>query len=734
MDFQGTASQPKGMEHPFSVPLTLAHQIWYLLTGILASSAYSNMFGMEYPSNGSVLPTDLWLISMSVWSNSQPWPSVDVEFSTGDNLRLPEDAQMLKPHFFPAIPRLLNRVHQSAMAAGNVPGLKGALFWEAVRQKLDQYHATGVSTYPFWDALVFRKVRAVLGGNLLLVSKGSPPISAEVIYILKIALFCEIMEDTKKRLPRLGIMSGKVILVTGRSKGGIGFYLCERFSEQGCTVYATSRTLETMDGFKHPVEKRVMDVTSDDDVKLVVQSILEEQGKIDIVVNNAGPLLDVSLDQARKAFETNTGSGSSSLETRRKQPHSLYENGPCLVNADRNSTTLNPYSWNNLSNMIYIDQPIGTGFSYGTDTVNSTKAAAPFVWTAFQVLFESQLFSKYASREFIFATESYGGHYGPSFVTYFEEQNTLIASGEIDAVPIVVSALMINKQYIAYLNFATYAPGYGQLQPDDVLKNISDSLYGPDGCVAQENACYAAGTSTNSNKICRDADNYCDDNVFTPAAGNYDGYDIRQNSSGLFPPEYYVHYLHKEDVMKKIDAQVKYEECSDVPYENESVIGAKLLSPLEALILVRACAQSITERAHPRPADFYFASSISTVATWQDPIPEAITDDPSVAQGLGYAQSKWITEKLCQVASQQTPIGAGVLRLIGQIVGDSQNGVWNETEVISLIIKCTDTIGILPDVDESVSWLSVDYAAKASSIWSKFPLNAYPWESALFRT
>ncbi|KAG1855453.1 hypothetical protein C8R48DRAFT_608858 [Suillus tomentosus] len=106
-------------------------------------------------------------------------------------------------------------------------------------------------------------------------------------------------------------MSGKVILVTGCSKGGIGFYLCERFSEQGCTVYATSRTLETMDGFKHPVEKRVMDVTSDDDVKLVVQSILEEQGKIDIVVNNAGaisigPLLDVSLDQARKAFETNT--------------------------------------------------------------------------------------------------------------------------------------------------------------------------------------------------------------------------------------------------------------------------------------------------------------------------------------------------------------------------------------------------------------------------------------------
>ncbi|KAG2040689.1 Alpha/Beta hydrolase protein [Suillus americanus] len=252
----------------------------------------------------------------------------------------------------------------------------------------------------------------------------------------------------------------------------------------------------------------------------------------------------------------------------------FQENGPCLVNADHNSTTLNPYSWNSLSNMIYIDQPIGTGFSYGTDAVNNTETAAPFVWTAFQVLFESQLFSKYASRELILATESYGGHYGPSFVTYFEERNALIASGKIDAVPVVVCALMINNgwydpliQGISLLNFATYAPGYGQLQPDEVLKNISDALYGPDGCVAQENACYAAGNSTHSNKICRDTDSYCSDNVFTPAAVNYDSFDIRQNSSALFPPEYYVHYLGREDIMKKIGAHVKYEECSDPPYE-----------------------------------------------------------------------------------------------------------------------------------------------------------------------
>ena len=52
-----------------------------------------------------------------------------------------------------------------------------------------------------------------------------------------------------------------------------------------------------------------------------------------------------------------------------------------------------------LLKVIYIDQPIGTGFSYGTDTVNSTEAAAPFVWQAFQVLFESKAFQDYSSRK-----------------------------------------------------------------------------------------------------------------------------------------------------------------------------------------------------------------------------------------------------------------------------------------------------------------------------------------------
>ena len=61
----------------------------------------------------------------------------------------------------------------------------------------------------------------------------------------------------------------------------------------------------------------------------------------------------------------------------------------------------------------------------------------------------------------------------------------------------------------AYVDFATFAPGYGQLQNDTVLAALNESFYGEDGCKDQELACYAAGESEESNAICRKADNFC---------------------------------------------------------------------------------------------------------------------------------------------------------------------------------------------------------------------------------
>lgn len=37
---------------------------------------------------------------------------------------------------------------------------------------------------------------------------------------------------------------------------------------------------------------------------------------------------------------------------------------PCFINPDSYSTTLNEFSWSKNVNMLYIDQPVGTGFTY----------------------------------------------------------------------------------------------------------------------------------------------------------------------------------------------------------------------------------------------------------------------------------------------------------------------------------------------------------------------------------
>lgn len=107
----------------------------------------------------------------------------------------------------------------------------------------------------------------------------------------------------------------------------------------------------------------------------------------------------------------------------------FLESGPCHFVNDETTPSLNKYSWNSYANMLYIDQPLGVGFSYGTDSVNSTVTAAPHVWKLLQAFYAH--FPEYLNRDFGLFTESYGGHYGPEFAAYFEQQNSAIALGSV---------------------------------------------------------------------------------------------------------------------------------------------------------------------------------------------------------------------------------------------------------------------------------------------------------------
>jgi carboxypeptidase C (cathepsin A) len=245
----------------------------------------------------------------------------------------------------------------------------------------------------------------------------------------------------------------------------------------------------------------------------------------------------------------------------------FQENGPCQFYNGASTPSVNPYSWNKYVNMLYIDQPIGTGFSYGTDTVTSTVTAAPQVWAMLQAFFTQ--FPQYKSREFGIFTESYGGHYGPEFAYYFETQNSAIDAGTLSGIKINLVALGINNgwidpniQYKAYVDYS-YNNTYKQLISSSQYKSLSSAYTSK--CAPAMAKC--TGT-TGSNSACTSAGNTCDSAIYEPIYGatDFDVYDIRQPSNDPYPPETYVSYLQSSSVVSAIGAQSTYGECPDAPY------------------------------------------------------------------------------------------------------------------------------------------------------------------------
>src|SRR5512147_77197 len=100
----------------------------------------------------------------------------------------------------------------------------------------------------------------------------------------------------------------KVILITGCSTG-IGRDLAQRLTQAGYTVVATARRLETLDGLQATL-KLSLDVAQPESVGDAVARTLEQFGRIDVLVNNAGygvrgALEEVSDDQVQQMFNVN---------------------------------------------------------------------------------------------------------------------------------------------------------------------------------------------------------------------------------------------------------------------------------------------------------------------------------------------------------------------------------------------------------------------------------------------
>ncbi|KAK2783313.1 hypothetical protein FQN52_000322 [Onygenales sp. PD_12] len=314
----------------------------------------------------------------------------------------------------------------------------------------------------------------------------------------------------------------------------------------------------------------------------------------------------------------NGGPGSSSMIGM------LMENGPCFVNPDSNSTTLNPWSWNRDVNMLYLDQPVQTGFSYDTlvnvsvnaledqivvedfskgvpaqsnthlvgtlssqsnsSTANNTANAARSLWHFSQVWFDEFPEYKPHNNKISMWTESYGGKYGPAFMRFFHEQNQKIKDGTIsdkeysyllhlDTLGIINGCVDSFSQSLSYPEFARSNTYDIVTLNESTIQGMIEAYQKPGGCREMMENCrkltregdpnYYSNNST-VNDVCGQALNFCMDEVEGPyyEFADRNPYDIAHPMNDPFPPRYMAGYLNRPHIQAELGVPLNFSVAS----------------------------------------------------------------------------------------------------------------------------------------------------------------------------
>ncbi|CAI9097011.1 OLC1v1033293C2 [Oldenlandia corymbosa var. corymbosa] len=103
----------------------------------------------------------------------------------------------------------------------------------------------------------------------------------------------------------------------------------------------------------------------------------------------------------------------------------MQELGPFLVHNNNANLTLNKFSWNKEANMIFLEAPVGVGFSYSnkSEDINNLGDAVTARDSYDFLLGWFKRFPNFRSHDFYIAGESYAGHYVPQLADLIYEKN-----------------------------------------------------------------------------------------------------------------------------------------------------------------------------------------------------------------------------------------------------------------------------------------------------------------------
>ncbi|THU54976.1 hypothetical protein C4D60_Mb11t01720 [Musa balbisiana] len=240
----------------------------------------------------------------------------------------------------------------------------------------------------------------------------------------------------------------------------------------------------------------------------------------------------------------------------------FYENGPFSI-ADNMSLVWNQFGWDQASNLIYVDQPTGTGFSYSSDKRDlrhNEKGVSDDLYDFLQAFFAEH--SEYAENDFYITGESYAGHYIPAFASRVHQGNKDKEGIHINLKGFAIGNGLTDPA-IQYKAYTDYALDMGIIKESD-YKRIN-KIYPT--CELAIKLCGTSGTVS-----CLASYLVCN-TIFSSImriAGNANYYDIRKQCEGSLCYDFsnMEKFLNLKSVRETLGVgDIEFVSCSPTVYE-----------------------------------------------------------------------------------------------------------------------------------------------------------------------
>lgn len=240
----------------------------------------------------------------------------------------------------------------------------------------------------------------------------------------------------------------------------------------------------------------------------------------------------------------------------------FYENGPFTISKNL-SLAWNEYGWDKASNLIYVDQPTGTGFSYTSDKRDirhNEDGVSNDLYDFLQAFFEAH--PEFVDNDFYITGESYAGHYIPAIAARVHRGNKAKEGIHINLKGFAIGNGLTDPalQYKAYPDYALEMGLIKQADYNRIIKivpicEMGIKLCGTSGTISCVASYFVCNTIFGS---------------IMALAGNVNYYDVRKKCEGSLCYDFsnMESFLNQKSVRDSLGVgEIDFVSCSPTVYQ-----------------------------------------------------------------------------------------------------------------------------------------------------------------------